>query len=408
MLATNNGSEAHDRVLAVLQENAASLLKIARLHSLCDDDAQDAYQRGLEIYLQRLDRVDPATAGSWLRTVVKHEAMNLRESRMRTLTREDVDFDELVSVEISSGEERAVSFERVTRAAEALRSCKRDEVAAMLLKADGHSYAEISSVTGWSYTKVNRCLSEGRTRFLERYAAIDSGDECRRLAPLLSMIVDGEATPVQMAEARPHLRNCTACRASLRELTESQAAIHVVLPAAVLLGASGMPDGAAGLFTRAYEMVVGGLQDRLALTALKAQQAVETMSASKVAVVASAAAVAGGGAMAVERAQTAPPPAPVKRAERPHAPRRAVARVAATPAPTVPPREVATPAAPRPERTRRTRPAATPTPTPAPAPAARPPQDFGFETQAPTPPAAAAAAPPAGEKPPTENFGFER
>lgn len=388
MLATKIGSEAHDRVLAVLQDNAASLLKIARRHSLCDDDAQDAYQRGLEIYLRRLDRVDPATAGAWLRTVVKHEAMSLRELRVRTLDSEALDFDEMASIEVSTGEERAVAFDRVTRAAEALRACKRDEVAAMMLKADGHSYDEICSVTGWTYTKVNRCLTEGRSRFLARYAAIEAGEECRRLAPLLSMIVDGEASPLQMAEVRPHLRNCAGCRATLRELTESQAAIHVVLPGVVILGAGGLPDGAAGFFSRAYEVLVGGVHDRLAVTALKAQQGVEAMSASKVAAVAaSAAAVAGGGAVAVEHAR----PAPVERVqvrpapERPKVapvvlkaratpvpqPRRVRARVAVTPAPTVTPAPAATPA-PRPEFGIEAPPPAAATPAPAP-------EDFGFE-----------------------------
>jgi hypothetical protein len=32
-----HGHNRHDRVLAVLQENAASMLKLARLHSLCSD-----------------------------------------------------------------------------------------------------------------------------------------------------------------------------------------------------------------------------------------------------------------------------------------------------------------------------------------------------------------------------------
>jgi hypothetical protein len=33
----------------------------------------------------------------------------------------------------------------------------------------GHSYQEICELTGWTYTKVNRCLTEGRKRFFDRY-----------------------------------------------------------------------------------------------------------------------------------------------------------------------------------------------------------------------------------------------
>ena len=32
------------------------------------------------------------------------------------------------------------------------------------LQAEGYSYAEIQALTGWTYTKVNRALSEGRAR----------------------------------------------------------------------------------------------------------------------------------------------------------------------------------------------------------------------------------------------------
>lgn len=367
-----NGSEVHDRVLAVLQENAATLLKVARRHSLCDDDAHDAYQRSLEIYLERVDQVDAVTAGPWLRTVVKHEAMRLRESRLRTLGSEAVDLDALESA--SSVEDRALSFERVASAAEALQHCKRDEVAAMVLKADGHSYAEIASVTGFSYTKVNRCLTEGRARFLKRFADIESGEECTRLAPLLSLIVDGEATPVQMADARPHLRNCTACRASLRELAESQAAIHAAFPGAILLGGASF-----------------SWLDRLMLPVVKAQQAIEALSGAKVAAVAaSAAAVAGGGAVAVEplasKVDTPPERPAVSAAVDPTAtpgpaPRRVQARMVARPA-----RKVVKPA-----------PAATPAPV-------RRRREFSFETSGPP----VTAKPAAAAKKKTESFGFER
>ena len=33
-----------------------------------------------------------------------------------------------------------------------------------MLQAQGYSYAEICELCGWTYTKVNRCLAEGRAR----------------------------------------------------------------------------------------------------------------------------------------------------------------------------------------------------------------------------------------------------
>ncbi len=43
-----------------------------------------------------------------------------------------------------------------------LAALKRDERRALSLLALGYSYSEICELTEWSYTKVNRCLAEGR------------------------------------------------------------------------------------------------------------------------------------------------------------------------------------------------------------------------------------------------------
>src|SRR3954451_13851444 len=248
---------ADDRVIAVVPDNAASLLRIARSHSLCADDAQDAYQRALEIYLERADRVDDASAGSWLRTVCKHEAMRIRAQRQRILGVEEAGLEGRAAPETRDPDERAASLERVARAAEALQACKPDEATAMLLKADGSSYAEIGQLTGWTYTKVNRCLTEGRARFLRHFSAIDSGAACEEWALLLSAIADGQATADDLTRVRPHLRHCAACRATLKALTDAEPALGLLVPDGALAAVEPQPAGS--LVLRAYEAVVTGL-----------------------------------------------------------------------------------------------------------------------------------------------------
>jgi DNA-directed RNA polymerase specialized sigma24 family protein len=61
---------SHDFVQTTIEENAGALLRLARRVSLCADDAEDAYQRAVEIFLRRVDSVEPETAASWLRTVI--------------------------------------------------------------------------------------------------------------------------------------------------------------------------------------------------------------------------------------------------------------------------------------------------------------------------------------------------
>jgi RNA polymerase sigma factor (sigma-70 family) len=206
------------RVAAVVSRHERTLLRTARLVSLCDDDALDAYQRALEIFLRRVDTVDPATELAWLRVVVRHEAMAIRRSRSESVAGEELDVDDFVPGGERSVEDVIASGERVRRSAEALRALKPDEAKALMMKAHGLSYAEIGERCGWTYTKVNRAITEGRRRFMAAYREIESGAECARFAPILEALAGGKATSRQVLSIRPHLRHCTACRATVRDL----------------------------------------------------------------------------------------------------------------------------------------------------------------------------------------------
>jgi RNA polymerase sigma factor (sigma-70 family) len=295
-------ARAEELVLALVGSQADSLLRVARRYSLCTDDAHDAYQRGLEILMRHAARLDPDRAAGWLHTVVKHEALAINRSRRRMLGSADVDLDALEARTSASPEERALSSDRVARSAEALHGLKPQEVRALWLKALGHSYEQICEVTGWSYTKVNRCLAEGRKSFLERYARIESGRECERLAPTLSAFVDGEAEGAQVVELRRHLRGCLACRAAVRGLHDASTPLGIVLPAVGLAAAGGGAEHASSLFVRVYETMTMQLNERAAHSFLRAQAIIDTVTAGKMAAAAASAAAMAGGGVAVEGA----------------------------------------------------------------------------------------------------------
>jgi RNA polymerase sigma factor (sigma-70 family) len=300
-------------VLRTIAGHAPSLLGTAHRYSLCADDAQDAYQRALEIFLRRADSVDPQHAVGWLRTVVKHEALAVRAGRLRLVGAGEVDLDRQESIELVGAEERAADRQHAEQAAEALGRLKPQEIRALVLKARGYSYREICEITGWSYTKVNRCLTEGRRAFLDRYGEIASGQECERWAASLSALADGEASPADVAAVRPHLRACPACRATLRDFRAGPGAVAALV--AMPAGDSG--DGVLG---RLWDALAHHLHERATTSALKLQAAAEAASTGKLAAVAaSATALAGGGVATVEQAR--PVPAPVARVA--HAPKRA-------------------------------------------------------------------------------------
>jgi len=247
---------ARARVTAVATRYERTLLRVARQASLCQDDALDAYQRTLEIFVRRVESVDPATELAWLKVVVRHEAMAIRRARCESVAAEELELDEFVPAGERSVEEQIASSERVRRSAEALRALKPDEATALMMKANGLSYDEIGAANGWSYTKVNRAVTEGRRRFLNAYRGIESGDSCERFEPIVEALSTGSATAAEVLSIRPHLRHCTACRAAVRDLHLSRlrrASLFSPIFAAAepLSRLAGVRHEAAALFHRA-------------------------------------------------------------------------------------------------------------------------------------------------------------
>jgi Putative zinc-finger len=157
-------------------------------------------------------------------------------------------------------------------------------------------------------------LTEGRRAFVERLAGIRGGAECERVAPLLSLLADGELDPDELRRLRPHLRSCLACRQRLREYRDAPARIAAVMPPAAALAAGAHHSGPLrGLL----EALIGSTQERAAALGERLHTATELATGQKVAAVAaSAAAMAGGGATVDQLANhRGPPQSPKERVE---------------------------------------------------------------------------------------------
>src|SRR5687768_1766706 len=167
--------------VALLATHGRSFQRTARRHSICADDADDAYARAVEILLAKGPFDAPARLPAWMQVVTKREAMRVRRSRERLLGggRVEATGGDAGALEPPSPApgpaERAERRERIAHSAAALAQLKPQERRALALKAEGYSYAEIQKLTGWTYTKVNRCMAEGRKAFLENFARISTG-----------------------------------------------------------------------------------------------------------------------------------------------------------------------------------------------------------------------------------------
>jgi RNA polymerase sigma factor (sigma-70 family) len=154
------------RVLAarIYAERRGHLVSVAMRNAACEADAEEAVQ---EAFLAFIESYDPA-AGSppiaWLTLTMKRACWRAREARRREVG------ELLPGAEAQAGplvdgpgeiDGRVVDLEQArTR----LRGLKPDERTAIGLAAAGYAYGEIAGLRGWTRTKVNRCLYEGRRR----------------------------------------------------------------------------------------------------------------------------------------------------------------------------------------------------------------------------------------------------
>ena len=297
--------EIDEAALRLLSRHGAQILRTARRHAVTPEDAEDAYQRGIEILLTKAPSTSEDELIPWLKTVVKHEAWALRRQRERhsPVTDDGELRDRPAPTAVTH--EQAERLERLRLGAEALGQLKPHEVRALRLKAEGFSYREICAMTGWSYTKVNRLLTEGRQAFLRRVSGIERGAECARYEPLLSALADGEASAEQLALLRPHMRTCLSCRARLREFRATPERVAALVPPAALVATDG-----GGPLRSLIESLVGAGDRFHAATELATGQKLAAVAAS-------AAALAGGGTAIDEFAnhQGPPPPVPAEQVE---------------------------------------------------------------------------------------------
>lgn len=148
---------------AVVEREWAALVRCARRYTLTTQDAEDAVQTAWLIAARRPD-IPAAGARPWLQTVVRHEAYRTRRLAAGTLAPDALEAGASMDRAPAALHAPATDLDALIDVRAALGACKADERRALLARAGGWSYATIGARLGWSYTKVDRCLKEGRAR----------------------------------------------------------------------------------------------------------------------------------------------------------------------------------------------------------------------------------------------------
>jgi DNA-directed RNA polymerase specialized sigma24 family protein len=165
----------------VLVLHGDALVRYALFHSQLDQDAGDALGDASVKFLTRFRGDTVEEARRWLLVVVKHCAWEISRRRWRRgAVVEEVSLDALgadVGAGLGEGDrDPTAAVDAVGDLVIALASLRPDESRALLLSAAGYSLSEIATIQGWTYTKVKRCVYEGRMRLRKN---LEQGGEDR-------------------------------------------------------------------------------------------------------------------------------------------------------------------------------------------------------------------------------------
>jgi RNA polymerase sigma factor (sigma-70 family) len=144
-----------------------SLLQVARRNAAGDADAEEAVQEAFAAFIESYDPAGGAPPLAWLTVVVKRGCWRARARRLREvgelLPGAEADAERLAG----SPPETEGHVIDLAEARARLHGLKPDQRTAIGLAAAGYSYGEIAERRGWTKTKVNRCLYEGRVALRE-------------------------------------------------------------------------------------------------------------------------------------------------------------------------------------------------------------------------------------------------
>jgi RNA polymerase sigma factor (sigma-70 family) len=170
---TDRGSaEVRELAARICAERRAFLARVANRHAPGPADAEDALQESLISFIAKFDPAGGAEPLPWLVVTLKRECWARSRARGRAVQEASADADEIGFVvealedthPSSSPERMAELGELVAETRGLLDQLKPQEREVICLKALGYSYAEIGELTGYTYTKVNRCMAEGAER----------------------------------------------------------------------------------------------------------------------------------------------------------------------------------------------------------------------------------------------------
>ena len=235
-VAGESDADARRRLCLAAMAGAPGLLRYAARFAPSLEDAEDAYQRGMEVALTKGPIASQDEFIAWLHVVIRNEATTLaRRHGRETPAGDDIE----VAVDSRAQEAREPAAvaewrERYRTLQDAMTSLNEAERVCLLLRTAGVSRAEIGSMTGYTDRKVERSIVRARKRLHAWHLDLATGEKCQKVQDALERVADHEADDRDRRMVSRHVRHCGACRATLRSRRETNAGITVLVPVAVV------------------------------------------------------------------------------------------------------------------------------------------------------------------------------
>jgi RNA polymerase sigma factor (sigma-70 family) len=232
-------AEERRRAACAAMAGATGLVRYAARFTHSLPDAEDAYQRAMEIALLRAPVVEPRRFRAWLHAVVRNEALAITRSRRREgpAGGEDAALTAARSVEEPLAPDAVAEWrERYRAVQDAVAALTESQRVCVMLKSAGATYAEIAATTGFSMRKVERSVLEGRAALHAWEARMAAGAECEKVRPALERVADRSAGRSESRSVSRHVRHCHGCRALLRARRQSHEGLAALVPPALIVG----------------------------------------------------------------------------------------------------------------------------------------------------------------------------
>jgi len=212
---------------------APGLIRYAARYTPSVHDAEDAYQRAMEVALTRAPVTEQRAFMAWLYTVIRNEAITIARKRRRESPAavEDLAITLSEAAEEALGPDAVAEWrERYGAIRDGLAALTESQRVCLMLKSAGASYVEIGEITGFSMRKIERSVLEGRERLHAWQLRLSTGAECERLRPALERAAEHEATEAEAREVSRHVRHCGACRSALAARRQSVEGLAALVP----------------------------------------------------------------------------------------------------------------------------------------------------------------------------------